>query len=310
VRDLFAAVRARGLKTAIATASKKEGLDKVIEATGLDLYALADVVVTDSDVDRSKPYPDVVQAAADKLGVSPAQCVMVGDTPYDILSAYHAGVTSIGLLTGAHEEEVLYQTGARAVYRDAAALLDALDEALERASPLAVHLDAALLERLMQEALGAARRALEAGDLPVGCALARGDGTVLATGHSRTETTGNFLLHGEMVVLHEVADDVARHARDLILVSTLEPCVMCYGAAMEARVETVVYALAAPANGGPARCTPMESPGMLMPRVVGGIRADESRALFEAWLERHPGSPFVADLLARLDREAARQEEG
>lgn len=300
VPEVFAALRARGLKTAIATASKEEHLEKVTAAAGLDLDALADEVVTDSDVDRSKPHPDVVTAAVDKLGLSPAQCAMVGDTPYDVEAAQRGGVTTLGLLTGVHDEAGLRRAGARAVYRDLADLFEHLDDALHRASPCAVHLTDERLRALMDVALEEARAALDEGNIPVGSVLARGDGAILARGHSQTERSGNFLLHGEMVVFHAAADAVPQHERDLILVSTLEPCVMCFGAAMEARAETIVYALAAPPNGGLGRCTPMQSPGMVMPRLVGDVCADESRALFEAWLARHPESPFVRELLARV----------
>lgn len=300
VRDLFADLHARGLKTAIATASKQQNLEKVMEAAHLDLHELADVVVTDTDVERSKPHPDVVEAAVEKLGMSPAQCVMIGDTPYDVESAFRAGVTCLGLLTGVHDAPTLDRAGARAVYRDLPDLRAHLDDALRKASPGAAHLTHAQMRQLMDLALEEARIALEAGNIPVGSVLAAGDGTVLARGHSRTESSGNFLRHGEMVAFEQAAGQVPQHRHELILVSTLEPCVMCYGAAMEARVDTILYALHAPSNGGVSRCTPMRSPGMIMPRVVGGIGADESRALFASWLERNPGSPFVRQLLATV----------
>jgi hypothetical protein len=86
------------------------------------------------------------------------------------------------------------------------------------------------------------------------------------------------------------------------MVSTLEPCVMCTGAAMESAVDTIVYALAAPADNGTARVRPPESPESQMPRIVGGVLAAESRTLFERWLDMHRGEPqaaFVEQLLAR-----------
>ena len=73
---------------------------------------------------------------------------------------------------------------------------------------------------------------------------------------------------------------------------------MCFGAAMSARVDTIVYALEAPRNGGIQRCRPMQSPGMIMPRVIGGVRARESLELFETWNRRFPETPFVQDLLS------------
>jgi tRNA(adenine34) deaminase len=74
-------------------------------------------------------------------------------------------------------------------------------------------------------------------------------------------------------------------AKDLILVSTLEPCVMCSGAAMEAAVDTIAFGLPAPADGGTGRVQPPQSPESQMPRIVGDILARESRALFEEFLK-------------------------
>ena len=90
-------------------------------------------------------------------------------------------------------------------------------------------------------------------------------------------------------------------AQDVILVSTLEPCVMCLGAAMEAGVSLVLYGLQAPADNGTQRVRPPESPESSAPRITGGILAAESRRLFETWLKGKEGTEqakFVQQLLA------------
>jgi tRNA(adenine34) deaminase len=155
------------------------------------------------------------------------------------------------------------------------------------------------MRALMAEALDEARRGLAEADLPVGAVLADGNGTIVGRGRSRTETTREFLAHGEMQAFSEISGSFSIDKRELILVTTLEPCMMCFGAAMGARVDTIIYALKAPSNGGVARCRPMQSPGMIMPRVVGGVCADKSLALFEEWNRRHPDRPFVKDLLEK-----------
>ena len=90
-------------------------------------------------------------------------------------------------------------------------------------------------------------------------------------------------------------------ARDLILVSTLEPCVMCLGAAMEAAVDTILFGLCAPADGGRSRVRPPVSPESQMPRILGNVLAEESRRLLEEFLRRSPSNPaqilFVTELL-------------
>jgi tRNA(adenine34) deaminase len=88
-----------------------------------------------------------------------------------------------------------------------------------------------------------------------------------------------------MVTFRAAAGRVAEEARDLILVSTLEPCVMCTGAAMESAVDTIVYGLKAPADSGTGRVEPPQSPESQMPRIVGDVLADESRKLFKEFLK-------------------------
>ena len=117
--------------------------------------------------------------------------------------------------------------------------------------------------------------------------------------------TQNKTAHAEIVTFARAAGKAPAEARDLVMASTLEPCVMCLGASMEAAVDTVVYALKAPADAGTSRVEPPQSPESQMPRVVGEVLARESRALFERWLKR-PGNnlqqvAFVKQLLAMTE---------
>lgn len=303
--DLFERARRVGLKTVVATGSKRESLDKVAARTELDLESLADEIIADDEVDIGKPCPDPVIAAYEKLDLSPAQCVMVGDTPYDVESARRAGVLCLGVLTGVHSSEIMFCVGARAVYPHIRALVEDLESAVDRSTPGPIRLTWQTMRDLMAEALEEARNGLEGGDLPVGAVLANGGGSIVGRGRSRTETTKNFLAHGEMQAFADISAGYPLNRRELILVSTLEPCMMCFGAAMGARVDSILYALDAPSNGGIARCRPMQSPGMIMPRVVGGICSAESRVLFEEWHQRHPDTPFVKDLLDKNSTKAA-----
>jgi len=135
VPELFRALRNRGIRTALATSSDDRHLDATLASAGIDLRSMADVVVTKSDAGSSKPDPDVVVAAVEKLGLSPAQCAMVGDTIYDAQACQAAGVVFIGVLSGGSSEPALLEAGARAVLRDVAHLLVELDRALEIVSP-------------------------------------------------------------------------------------------------------------------------------------------------------------------------------
>jgi HAD superfamily hydrolase (TIGR01509 family) len=288
-RELAAELRRRGLRTVLATSSGQGHLDATEQASGLKLREMFDELVGADDVDQSKPAPDVVSAAVKKLGMSPAECAMLGDTPYDAWSARDAGVVCLGLTCGGHAEPALRGAGAREVWRDTADVLAHLDEALDQASPGAVRLTRQRMEGPMREALAAAQEGMDAGEAPIGCVLARGDGTVFARASNELNRTGVKTAHAEMAAFARSAGKVPPGARDLLLVSTLEPCVMCAGAAMEAAVDTIVYGLKAPADSGTGRVEPPQSPDSQMPRIVGGVLARESRSLFEQWL-RQPGN--------------------
>ncbi len=162
-------------------------------------------------------------------------------------------------------------------------------------------------EAHMAHALQLAAAAGEAGEAPIGCVLARGDGTVIARGHNELNGSEDKTAHAEMVAFRKAAGKVPTDARDLLLVSTLEPCVMCLGAAMEAAVDTIVYGLKAPADSGTGRMQPPESPESQMPRIVGDVLPRESRNLFEAWLRKPGNNPkqieFVRQLLALTSHE-------
>jgi phosphoglycolate phosphatase-like HAD superfamily hydrolase len=78
------------------------------------------------DVDVSKPAPDIFTAAAAKVGATPAQTVVVGDTIYDVESATRAGMISIGVGTGAFSARELRTAGAIRTFADVSELLDRL----------------------------------------------------------------------------------------------------------------------------------------------------------------------------------------
>ncbi len=165
-------------------------------------------------------------------------------------------------------------------------------------------------QELMQAALAEAVLGMSEGEAPIGCVLARGAGTslrIVARGHNRVNALARKTAHAEMVTFENAGAHGGQpsvlplDADDVILVSTLEPCVMCLGAAMEAGVGTVLFGLQAPADSGTKRVTPPESPESRTPQIVGGILAAQSRALFESWLVGKEGTEqakFVTQLLS------------
>lgn len=301
-RELLAELRRRGLRTALATSSSGEQLDGLFASAGIDFRELVDQTTSADDAAASKPSPDIVEAALGKLGLAPGECAMAGDTVYDAEACRAAGVTCLGVRSGGNDPATLLRAGARGVWRDTADLLQHLDQALDIASPGEARLDQALMERLMRDALAVAAQGLEAGDLPSGCVVARGDGTVIARACNRVDTTGRRTAHGALTALAEAASASREDARDLILVATVEPCVMCLGAAMETAVDAVIYGARAPIDSGTERVQAPQSPGSSMPRLIGSVLAAESRELLERWLRTNPDSgqrPYVEQLLRR-----------
>jgi len=282
--EIIRALRDSAIKTALATSSNKQQLQVTEKGCGVEFSKLVDVVVLADDASSSKPAPDIVVAAVEKLKMSPAQCTMVGDTPYDAASCRPAGVVCLGVTSGGHEANELISCGARAVWDNLATMREQMDCVLRTASPQPIPLTQALLEKLMGESLACAEEAMNMGEIPIGAVITRGDLTIISRGYNRLNSTRNKTAHAEMVAFAEASGKIPAEARDCVLISTLEPCVMCTGAAMEAAIDTIVYGLTAPADSGTHRVRPPQSPESQMPRIVGNVLAQESLRLFKKWL--------------------------
>jgi len=104
-------------------------------------------------------------------------------------------------------------------------------------------------DAMMRLAIEEARRCLEAGDVPVGAAVARGDQVIAAAGNAR-ERLQDPTAHAEVLALREASRTVGSwHLEGCTLYVTLEPCAMCAGALVLARVDRVVYGAADPKAG-------------------------------------------------------------
>ena len=112
----------------VSSSSKKDELQVLLKAAGVE--DLLQRQVTGSDTDDSKPAPDPVQAALEKLGMGPSQAMMIGDTEYDVDSAGKAHVSTIAVLSGGTPREELRR--AIAIYKDPADIVAHFGE-----SPLA-----------------------------------------------------------------------------------------------------------------------------------------------------------------------------
>ena len=132
-QELVVAVRALGFRTALATSSMQAMLDATFASAGVDFRELVDAVITADDVERAKPHPDPLHAAAEKLKLASTACLLVGDTAHDVRAAVHARMGSIGVATGAWGTEELLAAGAGAAVRDPERLFAELERVLARA---------------------------------------------------------------------------------------------------------------------------------------------------------------------------------
>ena len=96
-------------------------------------------------------------------------------------------------------------------------------------------------ERFMREALLEAEKALAAGEVPIGAVMVR-DGEIIARGHNLRNTAKNPLRHAEIDVINEAAGIVGDwRLEDCTLYVTVEPCPMCAGAIVQARIPKVIF---------------------------------------------------------------------
>ena len=131
-RALLQRCKDAGYRVVLASSASAQevryNLEEVLEASDV-----VDAVSSAGDVDHSKPCPDVFEAALQKAGVTAAEAIVVGDTPFDILAAERAGLRTIAFRSGLFRDDQLI--GAIAIYDDAADLLARFEDSpLSRAS--------------------------------------------------------------------------------------------------------------------------------------------------------------------------------
>ena len=125
-RDLLVTLTRVGTPWAIATSGRIETAGGLIALLGVD--DAKNPVVTRDQVRYAKPDPDLFVTAAGRLGVDPADTVVVGDSVWDLLAARRARALGVGLLSGGYGVDELREAGAYRVYEDPADLLAHLDE--------------------------------------------------------------------------------------------------------------------------------------------------------------------------------------
>ena len=141
-------------------------------------------------------------------------------------------------------------------------------------------------EGYMRQALALAREAAESGEVPVGCVIVR-NGEIVGRGRNRREEARNALAHAEMEAIDQACRTLGGwRLWECTLYVTLEPCPMCAGAILHARIPRVVYAAPDPKGGAMGGlCDLNEIPFNHHPAVESGLLEAEAGALLQDFFQ-------------------------
>jgi tRNA(adenine34) deaminase len=142
-------------------------------------------------------------------------------------------------------------------------------------------------DALMQSALDEADRARGAGEVPIGAVVAV-DGTIVGRGFNQPISSGDPTAHAEIVAIRDAARQLGNYRlTGAVLYVTIEPCLMCVGALVHARIATLVFGAAEPRTGAvTSTVRGGELPGHNHRfEVVSGVRETECRAIMQAFFK-------------------------
>jgi tRNA(adenine34) deaminase len=143
-------------------------------------------------------------------------------------------------------------------------------------------------ERFMREALREARRAADKGEVPVGAVIVH-DGRIIGRGHNLRERLGDPTAHAEMLAIREAAlEQGGWRLNGCTLYVTMEPCPMCAGAAILARLQRLVYGAPDPKAGAAGSCLDLLSLTCFNHQVavLGGVCAEACAGIVQRFFRR------------------------
>jgi tRNA(adenine34) deaminase len=143
-------------------------------------------------------------------------------------------------------------------------------------------------EAWMRAALREAEQAFAEDEVPIGAVIVRGD-RIIGSAHNQREQLNDPTAHAEMVAITQAAQSVGSwRLDDCVLYATLEPCPMCAGAIVQARIPVVVYGCTDPKGGACHTLYSITSDPRLNHRaqVIGGVMADQCGAVLTAFFAR------------------------
>ena len=136
-------------------------------------------------------------------------------------------------------------------------------------------------EEYMALALALAREAADAGEVPVGCVIADGEGRVIGRGRNRREESGDATAHAEVEAIRQACAALGNwRLENCSIYVTLEPCPMCTGAIINSRIPTVVFGAREALSGSCGSVIDLFSENYgHRPAVFGGVLAEDCAAL-------------------------------
>ena len=141
--------------------------------------------------------------------------------------------------------------------------------------------------RWMREALTEAEQAFAADEVPVGAVVVL-EGRIVGRGHNRAVRSGQPFEHAEVVAMWDAVASVGAHALEqAVLYSTIEPCVMCIGAVLLAKIPRVVFGAREPRTGACESVLAVPNEPRLLHRVavLGGVEEAACRELMQRFFE-------------------------
>ncbi len=148
-------------------------------------------------------------------------------------------------------------------------------------------------EDYMRLALAEAEKAVGTGDVPVGCVVADAAGNIIGRGRNRREERQNAVRHAEIEAIETACAAVGSWRLDgCAIYVTLEPCPMCAGAILNARIPTVVYGAKEPATGSCGSVINLfEERYGFRPAIYGGVLAEDCASLLRRFFEDIRNAP-------------------
>jgi len=142
-------------------------------------------------------------------------------------------------------------------------------------------------DRWMRQALDQARAAFDEGEVPVGCVIVLGE-SIIGLGQNQRETLNDPTAHAEIIAITQAAQTLESwRLLDCTLYVTLEPCPMCAGAIVQARIPRVVYGTADPKGGACHTLFQITEDSRLnhQAAVLGGVLQEECRGILQEFFQ-------------------------